>query len=341
MKILQVGGVSSHTLPACPYNSSITDKITHPSVFALNTIQCIIATIFCLLLAIRYNSVLVFNRRIRTRSISNTLWVFLYGIVALRTAMCAVRYSVNDYSFVHSNYYSGFLIAELVLHTLYAFVLSLALNHQRRFRSSAQENDTSVIPNKREESSQLYEKPGKEVEGGMVQNEHSSLIGSNKLETKGFFAERYSYVDLIFVAVLLMVWVSLALDIIYDQNHLYFDLFVTFFIVQRIPVFVLTGIILLSRHAQDGPTWKTKICLFIGCLLGVADDIPTEGWAAMANLDSCALYIMSGADVILIVCILSNVFFFIFARAEFRRNKEECIWSTMSVIQNEFDWRRF
>jgi len=55
----------------------------------------------------------------------------------------------------------------------------------------------------------------------------------------------------------------------------------------------------------------------------------------------CTFYIASATDLLILVSSLSVVFYFFFLRAEFERNKEECIWTTVSQIQDTFDFRRF
>jgi hypothetical protein len=76
----------------------------------------------------------VFDHKIRTPSISNSLWIAFYLFVFLGSVVNAIRFALSEVA----DQDKWFEIVSLVLHGLSTVSLSLTLNHQRRFRSSTE-----------------------------------------------------------------------------------------------------------------------------------------------------------------------------------------------------------
>ena len=118
--------------------------------------------------------------------------------------------------------------------------------------------------------------------------------------------------------------------------------------LQRIPIVVLVILICVQTH-KDGPTPKSKVYLAIGAFFNLPNDLPLNVWAqvipgmplvATHLLDDCLGW-FSAVDLMHFSYFVSLIFFFLFLRSEYHRNMEECIWTTVSQIQDTFDFRKF
>jgi len=280
---------------------------------------CAISFLLGLVIAFKYNSVKVFNKKIRTQNISNTFWVLFFFSLGFKAACTAVRYSlVPQRSARETTEVSAFFLAEFIMHGLSAFALSLALNHQRRFRSSAPPPQ-SAEP--------------KETDPLLAKYTwlKTTVSGSEAF----FFVLLLNYIVFFYLHILF-------LDSSNDQT--FEILFYCAFGIQKIPVIVLMLFIVFGSQTgkgTEGPTRRSRVYLALGAFFNVFGDLPLNLWTYMLNLDSCAFIVGSWIDFIVIVYIFSLLFFFIFLRSEYLRNMEECIWTTVSQIQDTFDFRSF
>jgi len=99
-------------------------------------------------------------------------------------------------------------------------------------------------------------------------------------------------------------------------------------------------LIVYGRNATEGPTKKSKIYLIGAAIVNVAGDIPLNIWSSILP-DVCIFGIASAVDLVHLCYLCSLILFFLFLRSEYLRNMEECIWTTVSQIQDTFDFRRF
>eukprot|EP01114_Cavostelium_apophysatum_P021347 TRINITY_DN7425_c0_g1_i1.p2 TRINITY_DN7425_c0_g1~~TRINITY_DN7425_c0_g1_i1.p2 ORF type:complete len:133 (+),score=17.06 TRINITY_DN7425_c0_g1_i1:692-1090(+) len=125
------------------------------------------------------------------------------------------------------------------------------------------------------------------------------------------------------------------------EGNVYEIVFLSILGVQRLPVLILMVTIISGYRANDGPTKQSRLCLFFGAFFNASADMPISVWAYFLPHGSCVFYFASWVDLISICYFVSLIFFFIFARNEYQRNMEETIWSTVSQIQDTFDFRRF
>ncbi len=126
LKICQWWIVVQHPPPQNPCCSGVT--------FIYGALALTSAA-FAMVAGFKYNSVTVFNRSIRTENISNTLWILFYLLTSMRGAINAVKYALDNEK--ESSLDNYFFYTSIILRGLTAFALSLALNHQRRYRSSS------------------------------------------------------------------------------------------------------------------------------------------------------------------------------------------------------------
>jgi len=302
-------------LPRCPTDWRWTSYISYPSATFLFGILAIAAFIFATIIGFKYNSVRVFNRKIRTQNISNTMWILYYATVGCRGIVNAVRYALEQRH--EESLDSIFFLGSLILHGITAFALSLALNHQRKYRSS--------IPPPQSQ-------PPKE---------------NDPLLAKYSWCKRTITVSEATFFVLFVIYiVFLYLQIIKSDNVIYEILFLVAFCLQRFPVIVLVFLICIGRWNSlstgnaDGPTRRSKIYLATAVILNSAGDLPLTIWNAAFPV-GCVFVVASWVDMVHLFYIVSLLFFFLFLRSEYLRNMEECIWTTVSQIQDTFDFRRF
>ena len=72
-------------LKNCPSANAVLGAMPYPTVVFTFIIMGAVSFFFFLLLSCKYNSVRVFNKKIRTDEISNTLWIFLYLFLGIRS----------------------------------------------------------------------------------------------------------------------------------------------------------------------------------------------------------------------------------------------------------------
>jgi len=273
-------------------------------------ILAITSFIFSIVVGFKYNSVKVFNRKIRTQNISNTMWILYYCALGFRGACNTVRYALEERH--EESLDSVFFLGSLILHGITAFALSLALNHQRKYRSS--------LP----------------PPAGAAPKENDPLLARYT-----WFKKTVSGSETLFFFMFVLYLVFLYLQIMKSDDQLYEILFLCAFAVQRIPIIVLVLMIIYGRNSStDGPTKQSKVYLVAAAVLNVVGDLPLTIWSAMLP-GGCVFVIASWVDIVHIFYLISLVFFFLFLRSEYLRNMEECIWTTVSQIQDTFDFRRF
>ena len=125
-------GGGTPALPVCP--SLPYGEAPPVSVVAVFTLVAVSSGTAAAVLAARYNSVRVFTRQIRTDTISNTLWIQFYAVVAARAGLNAVRFGVGPSRNprVEDPRDLFFFLSEFFLNALSAMLLAMALNHQLR-----------------------------------------------------------------------------------------------------------------------------------------------------------------------------------------------------------------
>lgn len=228
-----------------------------------------------------------------------------------RASCNTVRYSLEPDS---SNHEVNLVLfqANLILQGIGAFALSLTLNHQRRYRSSApaRPNTTGT--------------PGEE----------DALLG--RAETG--WLKAISFMEVIFALLFLIYLVFLYLALI--KEAIFREIFLGAFVLQRLPIIIMMGMIVIVPNGVDGPTRKSKLVFLIAALFHLVNDLPTFIWVQILP-PGCPIKIASWVDLFTLFNFVSIVLFFLFIRWEFLRNMEEVIWEKVNQIQTTFDFRRF
>jgi len=315
----------NETIPVCPKTPSHTlEQLGYPTTSIIYVVFAATCLVFAAVIAFKYNSVKIFNRNIRTQNISNTMWVIYYLTVGLRASCGAVMYGINrpqpDQSKHSETIHELLFVAACILSSINAFTLSLSLNHQRRFRSSAPPTP-----------------PPQQTPGGATTKEGDPLIVKSDVLRKSVTPAEVIFFVL-FIINLSFLYVALKEQKI---NPIFIFIFVCTYIVQRIPILVLSFIIVTNRNGNEGPTRQSKAYLLFSCLLHLSNDLPVFFWAQILPNQCIIMNSLSYIDVLTIINFTSLVLFFLFLRSEYLRNMEECIWTTVSQIQDTFDFRRF
>lgn len=84
-------------LPQCPV--ALVHALPYPSVFFTFALTAVVSFVFLLIVGCKYNSVRVFDHKIRTPSISNTLWILFYLFIFLEAVLQAIRFAVKQISY--------------------------------------------------------------------------------------------------------------------------------------------------------------------------------------------------------------------------------------------------
>eukprot|EP00003_Mantamonas_plastica_P006724 TRINITY_DN1554_c0_g1_i3.p1 TRINITY_DN1554_c0_g1~~TRINITY_DN1554_c0_g1_i3.p1 ORF type:complete len:307 (-),score=61.31 TRINITY_DN1554_c0_g1_i3:61-981(-) len=296
--------VSPH-LAACPATMANIEYFQYPSIVITFSFFALVSLVFGLVITFKFNSVKVFYQNIRTPIIANTKWILFYFALFARCVCTAL-----DYAFFNTpqkNWVGNLYILSVCLHGLVALLLSVALNHQRKYRSSAGFND-----------------------------EDEDDQDATRLST---MAARY-WPEILFGFLFLYFLVFFFLQLANLTSELYLYLFLTAFGLQRLPVLALVLIICLQPNSADGPTKYSKTLLAVGAVFNLTNDLPLNIWARILP-GGCPFVVAGWVDFVHLLYFISLVFFFLFIRAEFTRNEEETIWKVVKQIQDTFDFRRF
>ncbi|KJE94072.1 hypothetical protein CAOG_08820 [Capsaspora owczarzaki ATCC 30864] len=303
-------------LAECPSNSSdlpVGGWLHYPGSFSIFVTTAITALVFSIVTMVKFNSVRVFNRRIRTDNISNNFWVAYFLAMTARCdkrAVDAARYANFD---DETTLDAGLFISNVVLHGVVSLLLGLALNHQFKHRSATPPQVAASATNKLPEVNSTLAR----VKDTVVRTETC------------YYAAFLGYL----ITTLMMT--------IYPDSKVCFWVYVVFMWAQRLLIWGTT-IRIISKPTLnvEGPSPRSKIYLAVAGILNVLHDEPATLLQAVLPV-SCPFYVFSGVDFVLLLALPSLALFFAFLKTEYERNMEECIWTTVSQIQDTFDYRRF
>lgn len=338
----QIGGIP---LRNCPEPDTALGKdglFPYPTVMFTYMLIGLVSFIFVVTITFKYNSVRVFNKKIRTNQISNTLWIIFFFFLGVRVTFDAVRYGMNVV-YETSDLNSGLHFASLVTDALLNMFLCLSLNHQLKFRSASRSPITRSSSTKSAHKDNLSRQPSSKLRADPLPEQENanvlrvSLVVLFSLETL-FFA--------LFILHLVFLYLNITSE---AGDDIFYWLYIGAYILQRLPILILTLFIVLSAALTDGPSRTARMCLLLASILFLCVIAPPsiltdwfirtdcEGYCSQA----CPFYIGSWVDFLQLLQLFSLLFYMGFIRFEYKRNMEECIWTTVSQIQDSFDVRRF
>jgi hypothetical protein len=75
----------NESIPKCPRDApKPLNHIEYPTTTLIFIVYAVTTLVFATIIAFKYNSVKVFNKKIRTQNISNTLWIIYYISMGIR-----------------------------------------------------------------------------------------------------------------------------------------------------------------------------------------------------------------------------------------------------------------
>jgi len=296
----------NETLSTCP-EGKITEYMLYPSSAILYGVFAVTTFTFGLFIILKYNSVKVWDKSVSPLYISNTLWIIYYLAMFARASCNTIRYSLKS---TNVQVDSSLFQANLVLQGIAAFALSLTINHQRRYRSSAPAHTTSASP-----------------------TDKDPLLA----KSESGWLKAISILEILFALFFLIYLVFLYLALI--KGSVFREIFLAAFILQRLPILIMMLAIVI-QSSTEGPTRKSKIVFFFAAIFHLVNDLPTFIWIQILPV-GCPIVIASYLDLVSLLNFISIILFFFFIRWEFLRNMEEVIWDNVNQIQTTFDFRRF
>jgi len=285
-------------LPQCPHN---VKEIRYPSIAFVFSFISVASLFFAVYTALRYNFVIAWRRKVRKENISNTFWIFYFVSIFFRSGLQSVQYS-----FEMKNFELIWILLSLVLYGVSVFILSLALNHQKEFRSKDGNEHT--------ESLQLQITPKSE----WLKN---TFLSPEIL----FFVILLIYLAFIFVISIIKIDDSTA--------NILIIIFMIIYGLQRVPIIILL-IMILFLGSSKGPSTVSKVFLTIAVFLNLCNDFPITLWSLLDSNIGCNIFdLISWLDLVHFCYFFAILFFFIFLIEEFRRNKEDAIWTIIKQQQ--------
>ena len=330
-------------LPSCPSDDvvgvALSDYLAYPSVSIVYAVVALLSAVFALVALVKYNAVEVYNVKVRKASISNSYWIAYFASVAIRSAVDAAEYALAPR--LAAPVLEALVVSSLALNVGSLLALALALNHQRRHRSSFAPRDTERAP------SALAGNAAAAAPRDRAVTEASALLvpagaGVPLVErVRGAVAS----VEAVFLVLALAVMAALAVLFSVGGDAAWVAWLVLYG-VQRLPIVVLLTIILINRNESEGPGPLNKLIVLSAALLALVNDLPVTVWAEIlaASRDSvprCVFVVASWVDAVHLAYALGQILFFLFLKREFDRNKEECIWRIVSEQREQFDFRDF
>jgi len=269
----------------------------------INILLAVACVAFAGVTVYKFNSVQVFNKRLRTPNVSNSLWIFFFFIVAsrcvffsppngllflrheeYRSILDAVRYGMGIV-YETTNLNRALYLTSLVLSGVAVLALTLTLHHQKKYRSSSRfiyflrslnlycvaAASNTVNGSKQEQQQLLQHSAGSGGAGGSVPGqENPGLVDSIRL----FFTSADFWSCFVFLGYLVFLYIhlyvlrlSLLPHPLFCNRAMEYEwtsyVFLTYYSFQYIPVILYAVWIIMPKTVLDGPSRKSKWLLGI------------------------------------------------------------------------------
>eukprot|EP00040_Diaphanoeca_grandis_P028880 m.168069 g.168069 ORF g.168069 m.168069 type:complete len:351 (-) comp31490_c0_seq1:71-1123(-) len=290
-------------------------------------LACISAITFASIIAWRYNHVLVIHRRVRTRTVSNTNWIVYFIAAGVENGLHLCRiltWELNNDVLNFSLFY-----AQLFASGLSAILLCLALDYQRRYRSHnppSVPTGFSVPPTNGSFPDSKFLIQSVNGQGGSLEsgnNNRSVCSGAMAILLQSGVYCGLLIVEIVFkygggnsdLSDLVLKWLFMA----------------SIWLMQI--TLVLLAVVIITNVDDDGPRGRGKGLLAFATVLSVScHALPTGVWQAVLPA-GCVWDVLSWGDLLDALTFVTYIFYYLFMREEYQRNKETCIYSTVSQIQ--------
>jgi len=301
------------TEAACPDRWRSDLHMTQPSTTIILSVLSFLCLVFALVIGIRYNTVKVFNRRFYTRNTTiNAMWIISYFLAGLMFSLLTVHHALRDE--IVSPYDQAYFLMFYIFTGVQAFFLGETLNMQRKFKSAAPTSQTN---------------PG--IEDPLIPKTHVPT------------GVKFGFSDALII-VMMLAYISLLLfySLRGPDTFAMSIAVIAMHGVQRAIVPLMSLIIIVTPNSQDRTvSTKSKIFLSIFAFFHLTSVLPLGFWTWLIPQKGCLVYIANATDIMIAPIMISYVFLFLFIRSEYVRNMEQCIWETVTQIQDNFDFRKF
>lgn len=98
--------------------------------------------------------------------------------------------------------------------------------------------------------------------------------------------------------------------------------------------------LILWRGGAHGPELRARLYLAAATVLTSVNVLPPTVWQYYLP-KGCAFYVGSWVDFLLLLDTVSFIFFFLFLRDEYLRNREVCMYTSVSQIHDTHSFKRF
>ncbi|KAG2374965.1 hypothetical protein C9374_010339 [Naegleria lovaniensis] len=364
-------------LPICPttlYINPNTGKfdllVQAPSTFSMYIVIAVMSLLFASIVFSSYNSVFLphVKKRIRTSSISNTLWIVYFLLVALRAVLNAVHFGKPTELKRDNRFLYGMTICGMLMHSLSALFLTLSLNYQRKHRSGFALKDKSY---RAMLHLQIAEEREEERMKSTFQRNTTFIrkYGASIFWTI-FSFEAFATLCFVFsvIAILLRALHSNNLQNVEIYKWLQFSAI----LFQRVPIAIISILIIFNglftklfkkknrmstpystlttsseltstNHTNGGPTILTRLLILMALLLNIPNDIPLSYWnyfiygSSLENFPRCLFHFASIFDCILLLFFFSLVLWLFVMIIEFRRYRKETVEAALSDTVENFE----
>ena len=289
----------------CPRNS--TSDVAFPSTFGLCCVIMVMCAVMAVVVMKKYNFLLLYEDEgdssgretvVYTPITSNTCWVMYFLQVSLKhlldsLIMGETGITKNTTAIAYSNY------TDLVMHALTGLSLSWALLYQFKYRNGVEN----------------------EPEGSETRTDSS--VDAGQQMKKILTSAEAGLLMLATIHIIVAWWAvpNLPGDSIYAHSYW---VFVAAVVIQRIPLFLIGGILIFGRGTKShctSPSKNARIVLGTGLLLDMPHMLPATTWTVhilkhAAEKTPCPLWLFSWYDIILLMYIGALCCFFGFLRLE-------------------------
>jgi len=120
-------------------------------------------------------------------------------------------------------------------------------------------------------------------------------------------------------------------------------------------IVIVMAVMIVFNCKADGPTTRSRVLLIIAAILYFVNDLPASVWSKFYEYGTCAMLrtlimlianswqlapgcvfvVGSIVDLVHLLYLVSQIFFFLFLRSEYLRNAEECVWETVSANEGK------
>lgn len=247
-----------------------------------------------------YNSVTVLNYSIHINAISNNWWIIYFVVAGARSVVQSVQYS-------HKYGEEGYFLTNLITVGFEVLLLCLALNYQRRFRTSA------FITRE-------IDRVGKYGPGRSLCSDFKGLCRAFTSSGTVFMFQ-----------FLFIVGALLLFRLLNDQHAELFWLYVSFLLLLNVSAFIVCAFI-AARSGVDEPAVKTKVYFFLSVLLAIPERLPLFFWIHCTNM-KCWGDVMTLFDLWIIFKMMSFLCIFRALHLEYNRLKHECQYAMLNEVQ--------